>query len=409
MRFKRFTKPGFLKQIGRQLLSRFFERFSADLAEKNVQMPSPDIEDDAYFEAVSRVATAPDGLPDNLIEAVYAIEGMANEAGQERLERAVAQAQLGLTFTDQSTHADIAVQVWMADPGLFAKKFNEQRLARLSSFEYYGSKRRETFEPPTPEIIERITDDMDTWFREHNRGNQTTHIEMYEINGEYWFLIRHGDTFARMPTATGNREVRVLHFRPTKDDVVVYSPERDEIRIHAATMGERDQYNIVFGLRLFANDLYFSERKAYSLEPLRIDGPDALDTDGVPGISRVVLREIEMAWDNGHNETVIRKADDIFAAGMDHDADGRAIPEGPRLVRAAFDFYFGDSKPRKVQIRVPNVLKLGRHCDAALVHQWISAGGFRAAIGQSGHPSISLDTMAVPPNSIPHVEPVAMP
>jgi hypothetical protein len=405
MKFKRFTKTGFLKQIGRPLLSRFFDRFRGDLAEKNIVMPSADIDDDAYFEAVSRVATAPDGLPDNLIEAVYAIEGMANDDGQDRLERAVTQAHLDLTFTDKSTQADIAVQVWMADPALFAKKFNEQRLARLSSFEYYGSKRLGMFTPPTAEIIDRMTDDMDTWFREHNRGDRTTHIQMYEINGEYWFLIRHGDTFARMPTASGNREVKVLHFRPTKDDVVVYSPERDEIRIHAATMGERKQYNAVFGRRLCGDELHFSERKAYSLEPLR-DGPDALDTAEIPGITRVVLREIELAWDNGYNETVIRRNDDVYAAAADRDPERPAIPEGGRLVRAAFDFYFGDSKPRKVQIRMPNILKLPRHCDAALVHQWISASGFRGVVDE---PIIALGRVAVPRANITHVQPVASP
>jgi hypothetical protein len=249
------------------------------------------------------------------------------------------------------------------------------------------------FSPPTAEIIDRMTDDMDTWFREHNRGDRTTHIQMYEINGEYWFLIRHGDTFARMPTATGDREVKVLHFRPTKDDVVVYCPERDEIRIHAATMGERNQYNAVFGRRLCGDDVHFSERKAYSLEPLRDDGPDALDTDGIPGIKRVVLREIEMAWDNGYNETVIRRNDDIFAAAEAADPARPAIPQGARLVRAAFDFYFGDpSKPRKVQIRMPNVLKLPRHCDAALIHEWISARGFRGTVAE---PRIALGRVAV--------------
>src|SRR5438132_1373272 len=134
---------------------------------------------------------------------------MANEEGQERLERAVEQAGLPLTFSENSTKADIAVQVWMADPALFVQKLNEQRL------------------------------------------------------------------------------VDVLHFRPTKDDVVVYSPVRDEIRIHTGTKGERELYQETFGVRLFGDDKYFSERKAYTLEPLRTDALDALDTDGLPGISRV--------------------------------------------------------------------------------------------------------------------------
>jgi hypothetical protein len=41
--------------------------------------------------------------------------------------------------------------------------------------------------------------------------------------------------------------------------------------------------------------------------------------------------------------------------------------------------FTGSGKARKVQVRPPNVLKLGRHCDAAAVHQWLSARGFRVA------------------------------
>lgn len=88
MRFKRFTKPGFLKGIGRELLGRFFDRFSGALAEKGIELPVPDLVDDEYFGALSRVVMRPDGLPEDLFEAVYAIEEMATEQGEERLQRA---------------------------------------------------------------------------------------------------------------------------------------------------------------------------------------------------------------------------------------------------------------------------------------------------------------------------------
>ena len=37
MKFKRFTKPGFLKEIGRGLLGQFFERFKVGLADKKIE------------------------------------------------------------------------------------------------------------------------------------------------------------------------------------------------------------------------------------------------------------------------------------------------------------------------------------------------------------------------------------
>jgi len=43
-----------------------------------------------------------------------------------------------------------------------------------------------------------------------------------------------------------------------------------------------------------------------------------------------------------------------------------------------------DEKPRKVQIRPPNILKLGRHCDARLVHRWLSKQKFRTTTQAQG-------------------------
>jgi hypothetical protein len=99
-------------------------------------MPAAELEDDAYFKELSGLAMSPDGLPDNLIETLFAIEEMANEEGQERLEAAASQAGLDLRFDEKSSHGDIAVQVFLAKPELLAEKHNEQRLIRLASFEY---------------------------------------------------------------------------------------------------------------------------------------------------------------------------------------------------------------------------------------------------------------------------------
>ena len=399
IKFKRFTKPHFLKQIGRDLLGQFFTRFNPELAQKSVVIPVATLDDDAYFGAVAKIAMSPDGLPDNLVEAAYAIEGMANEEGQDRLERATGENGLAFQFGENSSCADMAVQAWLADPEVFAEKFNEQRLARLASFDYFGSKvpvnQSETFVPPTAQTLELMTADMEEAFRKKNRGQHTTHIEVHPMDGEHWFLISHGDTYTRVPTVS-NGQMSVLHFRPAKDDVLVYSPERDEIRIHAGTKWEKDLYRETIGQRLFGNDRYFSERKAYTLDPLRTDKADALDVSDIPGISKIVLREIEVAWPGEFGDAMIRKSNDVFESAAARNVE--AITESGRLVRAAFDIYFGDNpKPRKVQVRPPNILKLGRHCDAVLVQRWLSDCGFREIVTNNQNRE-----------GITHVEPLAV-
>jgi hypothetical protein len=380
VKFKRFTKPQFLKQIGRDFLGQFFTRFSPELAEKKITLPAATLGEDDYYEALSRVALSPDGLPEKLIEAAYAIEGMANDEGEDRLERATGEGGLAFQFRDDSTAAEKAMQAWLTNPELFAEKFSEQQLARLSAFDYHGSRvptdRTETFEPPTPQALELMTADMEAAFRKKNRGQRTCRIEVHPMDGEYWFLIRHGDSYTRVPTVR-NGQISVLHFRPAKDDVAVYSPQGDEIRIHAGTKWEKELYRTTIGERLFGEPNHFSERKSYTLEPLRVDGVDALDVSDVPGISSIVLREIEVAWPGEFGDAMIRKSTDVLASAAARETE--AFPTSGRLVRAAFDIYFGDNpKPRKVQLRPPNILKLGRHCDARLVQRWLVARGFRA-------------------------------
>jgi hypothetical protein len=287
--------------------------------------------------------------------------------------------------------------VFLAAPGLFAEKQSELRLCRLSSFRYFGSKqaanRGASFAPPARATLDLLTRDLDEWFPRHNRGRQTTQIEVHRMDGEFWFIVWHGDAFARTPKVEPRR-MEMLHFRPAVDDVVVYCPERDELRINAGTQGERELYRQAFGTRLCGDANYFSEKKAYTLEPLRTDGADALDTDGVPGLTRVVLREYEVAWDNAFREFVIRGAEDVFGAAGHRGWSGEVIPSSGRLVWAVFDFHFaGASKPRRVEVRPPNVLKLGRHCDARLVQRWLSERGFRATAGGSTSPPAPLPSV----------------
>lgn len=377
------AKTTFLKLFRRPLLASFLGTFTGELTAKGLTLPGGDLEDEDYYDGVAALMREPEGLPSNLFEALHSIQGMATPEGQARLEGAFAPLPLAANFFCDSTEAEYALQAFLAEPLLYARKFNEANLTRVGKFEFFRSKvpvdRSQTFAPPDADTIARMVNDLDEWFLKHGRGAQITVIEVVEINGEFWFVIRHGNTYARVPTAGENRNVAVMHFRPTTDDIVVFSPQFDELRTHAGTKGEGDLYREVFGTRLFGDALYFSERQTYSLDPLRLDGAESLEP--IPGISKVVLRQVKWTWNNGHNEVFTHEADDVFAAVKDFDPGRLVIPATAKPVEAVFDFYFtGTTKARRVVVRPPNILKLARHCDAALVHAFLRARDFKTSV-----------------------------
>jgi len=388
MKFKRFTKIQFLKQIGRGLLEQFFARFAPELAAREVLLPATTLPDEDYFAALAGVVLAPEGLPERLIEALFAIEDLATAEGQERLELGLKQAGLQLEFPDTATHGDIAVQVFLAHPAVLAEKHNESRLWRLSAFEYIGGACRtglggekQKAEILTKERLDALAGELDAWFKAHQRGHETTRIEFHEMDGEIWFLVRHGDTFTRR-TKVEARRWEIMHFRPAKDDVVVYAPKRNEIRVHAGTRGEKELYRRAFGRLLAGNEEHFCERKGYTLEPLREDCAAALNPRGLPGVRQIVLREVELAWGRKQDEYMVRGGVDIHGSARSRGRE--AIPEYGTIVRVVMDFHFeGEAKPRRVEVRTPNTVKMARGCDARAVHEWLSARGFRTGLAEA--------------------------
>jgi hypothetical protein len=115
----------------------------------------------------------------------------------------------------------------------------------------------------------------------------------------------------------------------------------------------------------------------FTLEPLRTDGPDALDVEGLEGITHIRLIEIEVAWENEFQAGIIRKASDVFGCAA---AEGFAydpIPRSGRLVQAVFLVEFGPAaEPQFVQLRPPGVLKTDTSLNSGLIERWLHARGF---------------------------------
>jgi hypothetical protein len=114
-----------------------------------------------------------------------------------------------------------------------------------------------------------------------------------------------------------------------------------------------------------------------SLAPLREEGRDAIETANIPGLSRVVLREVQVTWDDLNCQTTTLTGADIFDCRPETGAP-EAIPLTGAISQAAFDFYFSDSpKPRQVKMKVPCHVEVAQESDTEIVHRWATVRHFK--------------------------------
>jgi hypothetical protein len=117
------------------------------------------------------------------------------------------------------------------------------------------------------------------------------------------------------------------------------------------------------------------EETFVTLEPLRKNGPDALDRAGIPEIANTRLRGLEITAENAFHEVNSHEADDLFRCAAAEDKP--AIPATGTITAATFEFEFTDSpQPRRVIVRVPDIITLERPEDAPLILRWLEKHGF---------------------------------
>lgn len=120
---------------------------------------------------------------------------------------------------------------------------------------------------------------------------------------------------------------------------------------------------------------------AYTLEPLRSDGPHALDPEPTDGITKVTLREIQLSWDDALHKTTVAKSDDLFACEAAEDGASDLLPPGPELTQAVLDFEFtGSARPYTVRISPPSTLACTPKAGTQRITTFLSKHRFLAPV-----------------------------
>jgi hypothetical protein len=372
---RKFTDPAFLHTIAPQYLAAFLAPWRAHLEGRGMTWPA-DGSGEIDREALSLALM--DGnhvVPTDLIDSLYYVYDTASE---EHMDALIDHARLrGLVLGRDllTTTADIAIQIWLADPDMLREQHAQAVALRQKDFLYYGGAHGGRREFPTlhGDLKRKLEETLDDWFEEHRRG-RGSRVFTFPHRKKIWILVRHGRSMRREAAHRDDGQSASAFYRPQQDDVLIYDTSSDEIGVHATSKGETRLYLSVFGRLLFASEDYFPPFDKFTLDPLVENGAGSLLCEDVDGLEEIRLVEYRRFWGGAHSEMEIRKASDIFAALA---ARGQELSSKGRLVGADFKVKFKDApKERSVKIRPPRNARYERNEDSELIEVWLAKRGF---------------------------------
>lgn len=378
---KRFSQPEFLKTFSPPFLIDLLRPFERFLEERGMRLPPRSKAGSLDYDQLAETLDSPDeGFPDHLVHALYLTSSFATEAARDHLIEAAKRRRIEIDG-ERATSADVAAQIWLKAPDLLERRYADEVLAAKRTYHHFQTKTEKPAPAKKPQ--KRVLRDMEShlrqWFEEHDRGTGCQIRASPAVHDEVWFFIWHGRTMYRAGTAKGGKKSSIA-YRPEKYDVVIYNSAIGELRLMTGSGSgadpERQEYLRVFGGYLFGDVDYFPDQNKYTLEPLRLQGTDALLCSDTDGIERAQLSEIRFAWEGGADLAIeIHQAPDVFTALEARGIHG--LPTEARLILAKFKVWFsGHPKPRTVTIRPPNVSSYKRDSDSTPVEDWWRRRGF---------------------------------
>lgn len=365
--FRRFTHWSALREIHRVHLHAVVLPHAAYLAAHSVVLPA-DPEDLDYERLGLFLLDLPHDAPPLLVDGLYHIHEMATREGAEALIDAAAAAGIALSTVHSLAPADIAAQIWILNPELLRGQHAQATIERRRSLDSYLPRpgprpRLANLEASVP-ALERA---VDAWYAERQKGRGAK-VFASETEHEVRLIVRHGGLYKREGSLE-NGEPSSVHYRPMAFSLAIYDRRSGELRLNAKGKREKDMYRERVGYCLFGDrDFFLGSTPKYTLEPLRRDGRECLRWSDVPGIRRVLLREVTMYLGGAYEHRRTESAADVFLALEER---GEVLPEDALPTAAKFEFTFADSpKPRPVKIYHGNTAQYTRDGDADLVEQW---------------------------------------
>lgn len=376
LRLVRFTNWRHLKHLSRELLKKLVGPFVTKITGRGIELPAEDLEDRDYYTKWTGVFAHPENLPEDLTETLITIDEMSTEAAHENLMEQMELAGIGVEADEKPTAMEVAVQVHLKNPDFLKEKHAEERLRRLRSFVHYlppAVAEARGFTRPPDQDLERFADLVRPYFKKKVKG-EYVNVDCHEMDGEFWLIILHGETMTRTLEVQDDEKPHVLRYRPEADDVLVYNPGSNSIRINAGNVGAQREYAKHFGSLFFSDEGYFTLGKKFTFDPVKV-GREAFDNVEVEGVENVILREVRALRGWGQKAVLTLRANDVFdVIENGHFYVGVNTP----VVKVSLDFYFAgaENQARSVRIVDENTASMARACDHAVVEKWLDEAGF---------------------------------
>lgn len=377
VRFIRFSKLNYLKQIDPVLFLELINNFAAFFDRQGVALPEvPDPERIPYQEIANSFMRLDAERDKDLIETLYYLDSLSGEAEADILIDKAEEA--GITLIEGRPNAvDLVVRVRLhpGGPELLQQVQDRLEISRFRTFRLYqsGKKGHHEYHVPPVDRISVAIDAIRSVFEKRKRGRECS-ISWFEEADEVWFLVRHGEIMSRAESISDDGRSGVLMFRPVKYDVVIYNRERHELRTNVKSKWLLELYRRQFGKIIFDDEEFFAGEAKYTFAPLRYSGIDALACPEIDEIEEIVLREIKVVLGTGDDaEYITHRAANLFERWARHK---HGVPGGT-IICAEFAVRFANSRtPRTVTLGGTNRLIVSRDSDSDPVERWLSIRGF---------------------------------
>ncbi len=310
-------------------------------------------------------------MPEELLDALYFVDTLADEDYYERLLEEAVAATIDLGSEDPSPE-DLTLRIWLADRSILERVHAEQYRVRPKTFRSYYCSDIHHREWSAPDTVahKALEEDLNEWFDFKKKG-RGARVFFFPTNDSVWMLVRHGQRIRREGTVESGGESGSVYYRPEKFDVLIYYPNTGELAIHADTKGERAIYCRLIGRHAFNDYEFFrfdNPIPKYTLQPLVDFGPDSLVCGDVDGIAYVHLYELHLRHDSEQKNIEIRRADDVFLALAQQQRFLQEETESATLLRAKFKVTFVGGRQRIITIEPPNIASFDRETDNPLIH-----------------------------------------